>query len=62
MVDNMLYVLGYIRQLMTDWLTFDLNSLEVFYAENAKKVIVRATRTHGIEDMALQSVRISLCV
>ena len=48
------------------WVTLDLNSLDVNCAENAvshtKKTIVRATRAHGIVDMALQSVCIALCV
>ena len=60
----MKYVLGYIRQLMTDWVTLDQNSLDVFYVESAvihtKKAIVWATRAHGIVDK--QSVRITLCV
>ena len=47
-------------------MTKDQNSLDVFDVENAvnhyKKAIVRATRAHGVVDMALQSVRITLCV
>ena len=39
--------------------------MDIFYAENAvshtKKAIVRASRAHGIVDMALQSVRSALC-
>ena len=34
-MDYIKYVLGYIRQLMTDWVTLDQNSLDVFYVENA---------------------------
>ena len=41
---------------MTDWVTLDWNSLDVFYAKYAvshtKKAIVQATRAHGIVDMA----------
>ena len=51
---------------VNDWVTLDQNSLDVFYVENAvshtKKAIVRATRAHGIVDIALQSVCMTLCV